>query len=381
MRLALLLILAGCAAKRPAESWVAAEPAPAYDAPDYAKEDADEREEAPSRKLGRVAAPAGSSASSTGATAGTPAAVAPVADRMIYYNGWVQLRVPDPQESVDQVTALVLGMGGHVETLSGSTLTLRVPVARFQEAFEAVQRLGDVVRRSLRAEDVTESFTATELRLRTLLAERERLVALLAKARTEQEKLSLLNQIQSATEQIDQLQSKARLLQQLADYSRLTVQLEQRPSLSWAGGEDGAAFAWIRALSPFESSLGGKKLALAVPVGLVGLDVKRRFAAESAEGTRLWTDRLVNDPRGDAAFWARAVKGRLATDFASVEEDRVGPWHRLRFVSREGPAYAWWLLLRVDGAKLDVAQVYFPTLADEARHRDAVLASFTAESS
>ena len=53
--------------------------------------------------------------------------------RMVHYDGWAQLRVPDPPETLDAVVALAEGAGGRTERLTGNTVSVRVPVEEFEE--------------------------------------------------------------------------------------------------------------------------------------------------------------------------------------------------------------------------------------------------------
>ena len=305
-----------------------------------------------------------------------PVAPAPAEERMVHYEGWTTLRVAHRDETADAVIALAADHGGYLEQMGEGYVVIRVPVARFEGAFEAVQALGDVVQKRISAEDVTDAFTDTRLRLDSAKATRERLVALLAKAKTDEEKLRLIREIKEVTEQIDQLDAAVRLLKNLADYSRISVQLEERPALSWQGDDsDPLALSWIRALSPFNRTVYEKPLKLPVPAGLVRIDERKTFVTESPDGTRFWATTLKNEPLGTAGFWLDAIEQRIAPEFASAERGEHGGWTTLRLVDRGDPAYAWWIAVRVDGKRLDLAQAFFPTIEQEGRYRDAVRAA------
>ncbi|MFN7144668.1 MAG: DUF4349 domain-containing protein [Myxococcota bacterium] len=300
---------------------------------------------------------------------------APAAARMVHYQGFARLRVGKEQAAVDAVVKLATDAGGGVEQQYGSTVVLRVPVAKFRDVFDQVLAIGDVVTKSISAEDVTEAFMSVELRLTTATARRDRLVALLAQSKDENEKLALVREIQEVTEEIDRLEQQVRTLRSLADFSRITVQIEQRPALTWQGGvPESAAFAWIRALTPFEQGLAGKKRPLDTPDGFVALDVKRRFVAESADGARVWSTRLRNEPVGDTAFWTDALRQRLSTEFAAAEPVTVGAWQGLRLLARAEDPYVWVVLVRADGGDLDVVQVFYPSTEAEGRYAPAVQA-------
>lgn len=381
--LIVLLLLVGCAKKPATAGYGAAmgDVAEEYDgemsksAPDAGRSYAPAPAPARSRSAG-VAPAAPPPPPATQATA-AEAPAAPAA-RMVHYQGFAELRVGRTDEAIDTVVAMVKTAGGGLEQQYGTTIVLRVPVAKFQEVYDAILKTGDVVRKTIAAEDITDAFTATELRLDTAMARRDRLVELLAKSKDEDEKLALVREIQQVTEEIDRLEAQVRSLEGLAAYSRITVQFSQRPALTWQGGApESAVFAWIRQLTPFTQSLEGKRVAIPTPDGFVALDLKRRFVAESADGARIWTVRIENEPLGDATFWTDAVQRRLSSEFATAEAVTIGAWSGHRFVDRSDTPYVWLVLLRTDGKNLDLVEVYYPNPAAEARYAPAVQAALS----
>lgn len=304
-------------------------------------------------------------------------APAPAAERMVFYNGFARLRVTRVEKGVADMTTLAERFGGTVERVSGRSVTIRVPVAKFREAFAEVLGLGDVIDKSITAEDVTDAFTAVDLRLNTARATRDRLVELLAKAEDEREKLELVRQIQRVTEEIDVMEAQLRTLGDLAARSRISVELVPREALAYQGPQsDAAEMGWIRALSPFRADLPvkTKKLVLGVPEGMVGLDIKRAYVAESPDGARIWSHRIANRPLGESAFWLDAVAERLAKDFASADRSTAGGFQVLSLVDRGDDPYTWVIAVRVVGDKLDVVQAFFPGPAEKARYDAAVRA-------
>lgn len=397
---ALTLVLAACAKKAPEAPYAYYDAAPAeemdYDdygaasgaAPPPPPAPMTTASAAPARKASSApskgstrsaayreqAAPADTSTPAEPGESGSSAAEAP-AKRMVHYSGWARLEATKTEELLKAVSLLAEGMGGFVEQLTPSSVTVRVPVARFDEAFKATLQLGEVVDKSVSAEDVTDAFTAVDLRLRTAKSTRDRLVALLAQAKNESEKLALLAQIRRLSEQIDVMEGQLRTLASLANFSRITVEAVARQAFaSRAPGQDPAGFGWIHGISPFQRQMteGWKLSEMAVPTGFVALDVKKRFIAESADGAVIWTAELPNDPAGDAAFWTAAIQKRLSDDFKSVEAMDIGGYKLLRFVSETDDDYRYVVGVRVDGDELHLVQVYYPNEATEARYQEAV---------
>ena len=297
--------------------------------------------------------------------------------RMVHYDGYARLRVGKLETASDTLVKLTTDAGGRVESLSRARLILRVPVAQFRDIFAKMLGTGDVLDKNITAQDVTEAFQSIELRLGSAKAARERLQALLAKSKDENEKLMLIRELQRLGEEIDQLESQARLVADLASMSRITIDLVPREALVSTGPvAETSAFGWIRRLSPFRDDVlsRGKRPDLPVPVGMVSLDLKKRFVAESADGARVRAARLVNAPRGSAAFWLDALQQRLAPEFARAEMSEVGAWRVLRLLDRSDKPYVYVLAVRTEGDKLDLVEVYYPSAAQEERHAPAVRA-------
>jgi len=307
----------------------------------------------------------------------------PASARKIHYAGFAKLRVVSVEESTDALTALAKQLGGFVESVSGRVVTLRVPVDRFDTSFTQVTELGDLMERSITARDVTEAFTAVDLRLATAKRTLDRLVEFLARAEDEKEKLALIAQIQRVSEDIDRMESQLRTLDALAKMSRITVELVPREAQAWQDpGDETAELAWIRQLSPFRPDLvsQGKRHSIAVPEGMVQLTPKRQFIAEGPDGSRIWSGRLPNEPQGDGAFWIDAVKSRLEDPFASAETESLGGYTLLRLTDRGDRPYTWWIAVRSDVPDrwIEVVEVYFPTPEELERFGPAVRTALTA---
>ncbi len=336
----------------------------------------------PSAKAAPRPAPAGGAAPSPQpappATSAPSAAVAePAAARLVHYEGWARLRVGKLEESADRLVAIVTEVGGRVESLSNTRLVLRVPVDTFRERFAKVLEVGDVLDKTISAQDVTEAFQAVDLRLQVSRAARDRLQVLLAKARDEKEKLKLLREIQRLGEEIDQLEAQTRTLLDLASMSRITVELVPREANIAAGPvAETAEFAWIRQLSPFHDVVlaGGRRLPLDTPAGFVALDLKKRTVFMASDGARVRAARLSNEPEGSTRFWMDALQSRLAPEFASAKVVDVGAWQVIRLVDRGDRPYVYVLAVRADGRHLDLVEGYHPSAAEEERHGAALTA-------
>lgn len=113
------------------------------------------------------------------------------------------------------------------ETPSG-TVTLRVPVARFEQVVAAVRGLDAEVRAATTSgRDVTGEYTDVEAQLRTLRAARERFLEILSGARTIGDVLTVQQRVDDVTGQIDRLEGQRALLQAQSDMATLQVSVTE----------------------------------------------------------------------------------------------------------------------------------------------------------
>ncbi|MEN0066633.1 MAG: DUF4349 domain-containing protein [Myxococcota bacterium] len=301
--------------------------------------------------------------------------VSPQPSRMVHYDGYARMRATRPAETLDQIASIALEVGGRVDRLNDTQATVRVPVDAFDDTWDAILDLGDVLDKSVRADDITDQFRATDLRVKTLRTMRTRLVRLLARARSEEEKLALLEQITRVTEELDRTESRLRVLRDLASMSRISVDVvprefgPQRRELVLSG------FGWIRGLSPFDRGVYSdtKRLELDTPEEMVSLTKSGPYIAESPKGTVLWSMRLPNDPQGDADYWRSAVHESLAEDFENVSRRTVGEWACLSLdePGAEEP-YRWQICLATSGRHIQLVQAYFPDAAEVERFGERI---------
>jgi hypothetical protein len=383
-----LWLLAGCMTKRD-YAYAAEEPYYGeyddYDGGYYGDELAMAEEAAPARAMRRESkksggsrsqpAPPPPSPSMDGAPSPEPednsAPEQPKAERMVHYDGWMRLRVTRVQDTLDVIAKLAEDVGGKVERMAGGSITVAVPVARFESSFAAMTELGDLLDKSITATDITDQFTSTELRLRTAETTRTRLQELLARATDENEKLQLLREIARLTEQIDLLKSQVQLLSTLASFSRITIEALPRQAVGQGATRDEPwGLGWIQRLSPFRQDVvaAGKLLKLDTPEGFVALDIKKRFVAESADGAVLRTGKLLNDPVGDTEFWFEAMKQRMEAEFTSVSREDWGEFAVLRMVQGEEDPYVYFVAVSAEGKWLNLVEVYYPGFAQEERY-------------
>jgi hypothetical protein len=106
-----------------------------------------------------------------------------------------------------------------------TSLTLRVPVDRYDAALSELRKLGKVASETLGGKDVTSTLVDLDARLRTLRAQEEALNALVAKARTVGETLEVAREAANVRMQIEQLAAQQAQLSDQADYATISVDI------------------------------------------------------------------------------------------------------------------------------------------------------------
>ncbi|MYD95585.1 MAG: DUF4349 domain-containing protein [Chloroflexi bacterium] len=161
--------------------------------------------------------------------------------RRVIRDATVGIVVGDVDEAVRQLQALVQGIPeAFVDSAdvrdddprSISTVRLRVPVERFDEARRLVRELGsEVLFEAVGGRDVTADFTDLEARLRTAQATEQQLLDILATARTVSDTLEVQRELLEVRSRIEVLQGQLNLLANQTDLATITVQLHPAPDL------------------------------------------------------------------------------------------------------------------------------------------------------
>lgn len=172
-----------------------------------------------------------------GKPARTPAAPAGAGAKVVK-TGELDLQVDKGQvaHTLDQISAIATVASGFVaesHTNEGGdpsgSITLRVPVARFEAAVHDVRQLhAKVLSQQTSGVDVTSSYVDLQARIRALVATRSAFERLLARATTIGDTLAVQSRITDVQTQIEQLQGQLRVLDDQSSYGTLTVTVDQK---------------------------------------------------------------------------------------------------------------------------------------------------------
>jgi hypothetical protein len=156
--------------------------------------------------------------------------------------------------SSSRVTA---GSGG---TSAKATITLRVPQSRFPSLVAAVQKVGHVVSVVTDSNDVTSEFVDYTSQISALDASRAQYLAIMARATTISQILTVQSQLNTIDVEIEELVGQRNVLQNEAAYGTLEVRLNPGAVLSHASS--GIDRAWDDSVSGFVAGFEGLVRAL-----------------------------------------------------------------------------------------------------------------------
>ncbi len=172
---------------------------------------------------------AASSAPSAGATGRTPSTAtdAPHSAAMLIYTAKLTMAVYQVESALAAVEQIGRDVGGYLATRTDREIVLRVPRARFEESIKKIEGIGDVTHRDIQAQDVTDEFLDTEIRLKNARAMRDRLQALLEKAPVK-EALEIEKELGRVTQEIEHMEGRLKVLRDKIAYSTVTVTFDSR---------------------------------------------------------------------------------------------------------------------------------------------------------
>lgn len=168
-------------------------------------------------------------------------------------------------ESVAALNQLTADCGGYFEMASvygggrrdananrWGEYTVRIPAEKYSQFFSGAGELGYVTSRTESSEDVGEQYYDTEARLKTQRTKQERLLALLERAESMEDIISLESALSEVEYQIEQYSSTLNRYDALIGFSTFTILLNEVGQVTQEVGE--TASLWARMAAGVRSS-------------------------------------------------------------------------------------------------------------------------------
>ncbi|WP_017793569.1 DUF4349 domain-containing protein [Leucobacter salsicius] len=167
------------------------------------------------------------------------------AEQQVVKTGEVTLQANNPESAATEVTKVVQGLGGSVESLSvyqasadapaGASLTVRIPSAKLDEAFKQFGTAGEIVSQSRSTQDVTTEYVDLEARIKALETSVKRLNDLMSGAATTSELIEAEAALTQRQQELDGLRAQFKALDGQVTEATIWVSITA-PSVLPGGG-------------------------------------------------------------------------------------------------------------------------------------------------
>ncbi|MDA8210408.1 MAG: DUF4349 domain-containing protein [Clostridia bacterium] len=163
-------------------------------------------------------------------------------ERKLITNGRVQVEVTDFDSAYSGIIKTVEKFRGYVEnsTFSNSPqgtppeeqyrsgrLTVRVPAGQFNAFLEEIKKVGTVVFREMRSQDVSAEFYDTQARIRNWKQQEARLLEILKQAKNVDEILRVEGELQRVRQEVEIMEGRIKTMGNLSEMAALEVELTQ----------------------------------------------------------------------------------------------------------------------------------------------------------
>lgn len=164
--------------------------------------------------------------------------------RLVIYVGSMAIVVQNISSAMDSIQETATSMGGFMQEMGSNRITIKVPAARFEEAIDRIERLGEVTRKEIKGSDVTEEMRDLRIRLDNAEEFRKRLLKLYDRASRMDDLLKIEKELQRITETVETLKGKIQYLEHNVSFSTLHVQINSPMPQRIVAVE--IPFEWVR---------------------------------------------------------------------------------------------------------------------------------------
>jgi len=176
----------------------------------------------------------------------------------------IGIRVENVEKGEKAINHIVESIGGYVDSAESADLatanptidiSLRVPVAQFDNTLEKFEALGIRTSKTVSSEDVTGQIVDLDARLKTMRVQEETYRGLLRSARQLNNVITLQDKLTEVRSEIESMAAQRKTLGGLAALSTVTVHLQQSATaVPPPSDPDWLAQAWGEATTTFSTA-------------------------------------------------------------------------------------------------------------------------------
>lgn len=163
------------------------------------------------------------------------AATDPKLPRKIVQNMDMSVEVKDISKSMDKITDMVKSVGGYIVSSTTTTnedsftgnIVVKVPADKLISSAKKIGDLGQIRRKGITSEDVTQEYYDSQARLKVMQKKEERLISFMDQAKKVDDLIALENELSNVRSEIEVLQGRINFLNNSTTYSQIAIELIQ----------------------------------------------------------------------------------------------------------------------------------------------------------
>jgi hypothetical protein len=149
-------------------------------------------------------------------------------NRMVTYTISLRLFVKNPEETRRILVEQVKNNKGYILRETDNFITTRIPSENMENFLNNTRPLGIIEKEKKTGTDITDQYRDNLIRLDSLRNIRDRYLALLGKANTVNEVLTIEKELERINTQIELLEGKIKYAELSVAYSNITVEFRER---------------------------------------------------------------------------------------------------------------------------------------------------------
>ena len=149
-------------------------------------------------------------------------------NRMVAYSAYLELSVENTDATRKKLVEYVKNNNGFVVMETDNYITSRIPTENMDIFINNSKTLGKIENESKTGADITDQYRDNVLRLESLKNVRDRYLALLEKANSVNDILSIEKELERINVEIERLEGKVKHAELSVSYSNVTVRFKEK---------------------------------------------------------------------------------------------------------------------------------------------------------
>ena len=162
-------------------------------------------------------------------------------NQMVIKTCSISVEVKEYNAASKEIEKIMKESGGYIENSSISTssdnrksgqIVLKIPAANFETALEKMEKVGKILGKSIRGENVTEEYYDIESRLKNAETTQQRILTFLEKAKNAREAVEVQHELDAVSEKIERFKGRLKFLSHSVGFSTITMNVGEPTTIT-----------------------------------------------------------------------------------------------------------------------------------------------------